>query len=208
MPRTDDIYETAFHEAGHAVVGFLLGIKFKQEAITIIPDAELSGCVAFDEHGIQGRDDLCTAFAGLLAQAFTARTDGVGKRLAADATVDIRSALRALVWISKGKRKRIIRAFLASCLPIAEANKFKPYLTFRNQFFEALRQSHMQEPKSIRGDRVILRELHTAAHKARLLLTNNIHLLNALGHHLLTVKKMTAVELTAFLESFSRSEKR
>lgn len=205
MQRIDDLYETAFHEAGHAVVGFLLGVDFQEVAITLIPDGEFSACVAFAQN-IQPQDDLCAAFAGLLAQAFTARTEGVASRLAADSILDIRAALRALVWMYGGKRKRIGRAFLVSCLPPADRVKFKSYVNFRDQFFAALEQSHLPEPKNVKGDRVIFHKLHSAAHKARTLLAENMHLLRALGNQLLDVKKMSRDELKAFLtEQSARS---
>ena len=99
----------------------------------------------------------------------------------------------------RGKRKRIVRAFLASCLPPAEKIKFKPYINFRNQFFAALEQSHLSEPENIKGDRVIFRKVHTAAHKASNLLAENKRLLHALGDRLLDVKRMSRDELTTFL---------
>jgi ATP-dependent Zn protease len=41
------LLKTAFHEAGHAVVSFMLDVPFR--SVTIRPDADLLGCVLFQE---------------------------------------------------------------------------------------------------------------------------------------------------------------
>lgn len=197
MERTDDQRETAFHEAGHAVVGFLLGAPFEEAAITTEPNGEFGACVALGKD-VLAEHDLCASFGGLLAQAFSARTDGIGFRLAADAGLDVRGALRALIWMYGTRRKRLWKAFFAS-MPSGEKTKSSTYRNFQKQFFAALEQSHLPEPKTIVGDSVIFCKLHGAARQARTLLEQNMELLAALGNKLLEVKKMSRDELLAFL---------
>ena len=156
--ETDALYETAFHEAGHAVVGFVLGLNFAENAITIIPSETLSGEVKFVEGEPQTRDDLCVTFSGLLAQSFTARTACVEERILMSAVADVQGAAKALHWMGKNEMWQVL---LDSFRPPSERGD--PYRNFRTQFFEALRQSHLSPPERIEGNPEIFLELHRAA---------------------------------------------
>jgi hypothetical protein len=203
MIMRDDaiLRETAFHEAGHAVVGFTLGMEFKERAITIVPTTELAGCVFFEDRPRKTRDDLCVTFAGLLAQSFTAEDSSVGKRLWRDAKADVRAAAAALLCVTL--KKEMWEVLVESCLPPGERGA--AFDSFYNLFARAMEQSHLPQPEAMEGDSAIFLELHSAAYKARTLLTDHWRLLHDLGLRLLEVREMSRDELTTFLEQQSAS---
>lgn len=45
MTTSERLLATAYHEAGHAVIAWLLGVRFRRAAVTIIPDRDSKGRV-------------------------------------------------------------------------------------------------------------------------------------------------------------------
>ena len=69
-----DLHKTAYHEAGHAVVSYLLLPDIKIEQVTITPRAEALGFVSYSEEFITNVskqelfNDICVSLAGRLAK--------------------------------------------------------------------------------------------------------------------------------------------
>ena len=95
--------ETAYHEAGHAVVSHILMPQVKIEQITVEPRGKAFGFVAFDrEDNVKNlsfediKNQICISFAGRTAEIYFQKSEGIDTGAANDLKVATNLAYNAV----------------------------------------------------------------------------------------------------------------
>lgn len=224
---TNELCGTAYHEAGHAIVAFVLGFEPQKKGITIISNGSTAGEVGYEMAGKikHDRARLCVVLAGPLSELCFSedRTPALYEAVRAGMHGDAAIAAYTLSCIH-GKNVPDTHTMLGKAANyglcalqnenmadrIVRGGR-ESFHVFFNQFTTALNQSNLPEPEQpdvFGSGSDLFRELHSAAHDARNILYANLGLVRALHSRLLRVRSMSGIELTAFLEGRRIDQKR